>query len=335
MDEFEKPDLTIIEKRYLKKVQSKIEYCLYCQPFDEGDAVWIYGDRIELCELFYESSVPEKFWDKITKHLYCPYCGNTNLDLSIDVGLRSKYDIEVDKHYDEAKLLYGRDVKEFEDLLESYPLLAFQNNLAKRIYKEIKERKLPTISIKGKFYRARKVENSEVIKSNKMYNPPLGKPQEGRFNHSGQSHLYLANDKETAIREVVSDEHSLLVWCQEFEILNEVTNILDLSFDWSNLTPSTSTLLISLKINNSIGRSDRNKQNWRPDYYLTRYIMDCAKSLGYNGIKYNSAKESYSFTFDVVLFFPETINIQPIGNPLIEIFLNKEEIDKLTTDLSE
>lgn len=331
MDGLEKSVLTKKQERYRKKVQSMFEYCLYCQPYDEGDAVWVFGERTSLDDLFYDCNIPEEHWDIIMDHLVCPDCGNSSFSLGLDVGVPTKFEKDVDKHMDEAYQLYGRDVREFEIFLESYPLLAYQNKLAKRIYKEIQERKLPITSIKGNFFRARRVESSEVISSKKMYNPPLGKPDEGRFNHSGQSHLYLANDKKTAIREVTSEEHSLLVWYQKFEISDEINDILDLSFDWFRLTPSTSTLLLSLKVHNSIGRTDRNKNNWKPDYYLTRYIMDCAKNLGFNGIKYNSTKEIYDF--DVVLFYPEKIQIKAIGNPSIEIFLNKLEKEKFTTDL--
>ncbi len=331
MDGFEKPELSKIEERYYKKVQSEIEYCLYCQPYDDGDAVWIMGDRTELNDIFYSHNVPEKYWDNIMSHLYCPHCGNSGFSLGLDVGVKTQFEKDVDEHMNEVYALYGSEVRELEELLESFPLLAYQNKFAKRIYKEIKDKKLPTTSIKGKFFRARKVESSEVFNSKKMYNAPLGKPEEGRFNHSGQSHLYLASSKETAIKEVTSDEHSLLVWCQEFEISKEIDNILDLSFDWSRITPSTSTLLLSLKVYNSIGRSDRNKLNWKPDYYLTRYIMDCARNIGYMGIKYNSTKDL--FDFDLVLFFPDKARIKAIGNPCIEVFLNKDEKDKLTNDL--
>lgn len=331
MDEDFRTELTSKEERYRKKVQSMIEYCFYCQPYDEGEAVWIFGDRTELDYLFDTCNVPEEYWNNIKEHLFCPFCGHSDFSYDEEVGVKTKFEEDVEKHMNEAYHLHGKEVREFENLIESFPLLAYQNKFAKRIYKEIKEKKLPITSVNGKFYRARKVENSEVISSKKMYNPPLGKPEEGRFNHAGQSHLYLSNNKETSIKEVVSDEHSLLVWCQEFEITEKINDILDLSFDWSLLTPSTSTLLLSLKVHDSISRSDRNRLNWKPDYYLTRYIMDCAKSNGFNGIKYNSVKDSYNF--DVVLFFPDKIQIETIGNPCVEIFLNKEEKEKFTSDL--
>jgi hypothetical protein len=331
MDEFNLPELTAKEEKLRKKVQSKIEYCLYCQPYDEGEAVWIYGDKIDLYDLMDDCNVPEEHKEKIARHLHCPYCGNSDFSLGLEVGIKTRFDKEVDAHMDEVYGLYGSEVRELEKLLEQYPLLAYQDKLAKRIHKEINQRKLPVTSIQGKFYRARKVESSEVISSRKMYNPPVGKPSEGRFNHAGQSHLYLANDKATAIKEVISDEHAVLVWTQEFEISIPVNDILDLSFDWGMLTPSTSTLLLSLKVYDTLGRSDRNMENWKPDYFLTRYIMDCAKQAGYNGIKYNSTKDEYNF--DLVLFYPDKIKIKIVGKPNIEIFLNKQEEEKFTSDL--
>lgn len=331
MDEFDKPELTLSEKKYLKKVQSEIENCVYCQPYDDGEPVWIFGVQMDLDDLLFSLKVPEKSIDKIIPHLRCPFCGNESFDRYSEIGVKSDFDKEVEKHMDEVYRLYGAEVRQFEDLLENYPFLAYSNKLAKRIHKELKDRKLPTVEIVGEFFRTRRVESSEVLNKDGMYNPPKGKPHEGRFNHAGQSHLYLSNDKATAIKEVTSDEKSLLVWCQKFEILDVVENVLDLSFDWQNITPSTSTLLLALKVFNSIGRSDRNKELWRPDYYLTRYIMDCAKEQGYNGIKYNSAKNKREY--DVVLFYPENLKITAIGEPQIEIFMNKDEKDDFQTSI--
>ncbi len=329
MDEFEKPELTSKEEKYRKKIQSEIENCIYCQPYDNGEVVWILGVRTDLVEILYRRNIPENHWDNIISHLHCPYCGNESFERYSEIGIKTKFDIEVDKHMDKVYGLYGSYVKTFEDLLENFPLLAYSNRFGKRIHKELKERKLPSITIKGEFYRARRVESSEVLTVDGMYNPPIGKPQEGRFNHAGQSHLYLSNDKATAIKEVITNEHSLLVWCQKFELKKEATNILDLTFDWMNITPST--LLLSLKVYNSIGRADRNKELWRPDYYLTRFIMDCAKEQGYNGIKYNSTKDTTEF--DVVLFYPDKLNVVAIGEPHIEIFMNKDDQNEFKSNI--
>lgn len=331
MDEFDKPELTAKEEKYRIKIQSEIQNCIYCQPYDEGEVVWILGQRTDLEDLLTNLKIPEKNWDNVISHLRCPFCGFESFDKYSEIGVKTVFDIELDNHMDKVHSLYGSQVKAFEDLLEKFPLLAYSDRFGKRIYRELKERKLPSISLKGEFYRARRVESSEVLTKGGMYCPPTGKPQEGRFNHAGQSHLYLSNDKATAIKEVIKNEKSILVWSQKFEIQNDIEKLLDLTFDWMNISPSTSTLLLSLKVYNSIGREDRNKELWRPDYYLTRFIMDCAKEQGYNGIKYNSTKETAEF--DLVLFYPDNLKIEAIGNPHIEIFMNKEDQDDFKSNI--
>lgn len=308
---------------YRRKVQAEIQYCVNCQPFDEGEAVWIYGERTDVEGVLDELNVPEKFRNQIVENLCCPNCGNEYFDTSSEVGVKTKFDTEVERHMDKVYRLYGSEVTRFEELLENFPFLAYSDKFARKIHNELKKRTLPTVSVLGQFYRARKVEGAEVLAKEGLYNPPVGKPEEGRFNHAGQSYLYLSNDKATAIKEVVSGEKPLLVWCQKFEIVEKVENVLDLSFDWSMLSPSTSTVLLSLKIYNSLGRADRNKGLWKPDYYLTRFIMDCAKEQGYQGIKYNSAKDIEEF--DVVLFYSSDLKIEALGNPSVEIFMNKAD----------
>ncbi|MCL8000781.1 RES family NAD+ phosphorylase, partial [Brucella sp. 21LCYQ03] len=92
------------------------------------------------------------------------------------------------------------------------------------------------------FYRARKVTNHDILEINEMLNAPVGKSTEGRFNHSGQSHLYLANTKETAIKEVVQNLKNSLIWVQEFKINSGIDNILDLTFDITNISLNDSPL---------------------------------------------------------------------------------------------
>lgn len=166
-----------------------------------------------------------------------------------------------------------------------------------------------------------------------MSKAPSGKPTEGRFNHSGQSHLYLASDKETALKEITNTEDPLLAWCQVFKIEEEITKILDLSFDWMDLSLSTSTLLLSLKMHKAIDRTEGNKEFWRPDYFLTRYIMDCVIMLGYEGIKYNSTK-NYA-DYNVVIFNPENHKIVPIGAPKVESFAGVEKLHRDFLDLKD
>lgn len=325
-----KPNLNTIEERIRHKIQNQIKYCDYDQPYDGGDVVWIYGDKTDLYDMFADFELPEKSQDKIIAHLSCPSCGNSSFELASNIGLETLYEREINSHVSKAGKVFKNEIKDFEDFIQEYPLLASQHKVGRKILKEIDKKTLPVVKIKGTFFRARGAESSKIVDSNEMFAAPKGKSFEGRFNHSGQSHLYLASSKNTAISEIVQQKPSMLVWYQKFKLEKEVNNILDLTFDWSNLETSTSIMLISLHYDNSLSRSERNLENWRPDYFLTRYIMDCAKKCGYNGIKYNSAVDSIGY--NVVLYDPDISTIKPIGNPAIKIFMYKDERDNFRSD---
>ncbi|MDP9954785.1 hypothetical protein J2X97_000422 [Epilithonimonas hungarica] len=323
-DDLYKPELTKIEENYRKKIQSEIISCYNCQPYDEGEPVWIFGNKTEIEDLFYKLNVDDKYWNNIIQHLVCK-CG-TELDFGSDVGVKNKYEKDLEIFVKKSNQKFVKKINEFRSLLIKTPLLGYQNSFGKAIYKELKNNTFPIISLSSNefFFRARKVSNHDIIESHQMLNAPTGKSTEGRFNHSGQSHLYLANTEETAIKEVAYNFNNCLVWVQEFEFLNDIDNILDLTFDITNLSLNTNPLLLSLSLSNSLEENENNIDNWRPDYFLTRFIMDCAKSLNYNGIKYNSSRNAYDF--NLVLFYPDNFNIQNIGNPKIEI-LKKIDVD--------
>ena len=327
------PVLTKKEENYVKRVQKQIHYCTYDQSYDGGDVIWLFGDKTELTDLLYNSNVPEENWDNVIAHLHCPACGHSNFELAETVGLQTKYDREIEEHTKKAQKKYGKQIEGFEKHLEVNPMLGYQHSFGRKLYREIKAANIPSIEVNGKFYRSRAVQSSEILTSKKMSKAPSGKPTEGRFNHSGQSHLYLASDKETALKEIANTENPLLAWCQVFQIGECIPKILDLSFEWIDLSLSTSTLLLSLKMQRAIDRTNGNKENWRPDYFLTRYIMDCAVMLGYNGIKYNSTKDFANY--NIVIFNPESHKIKSLGPPSVESFTGKEKRNKVFLDLED
>ena len=97
MDGNHQIELSTKAERNRKKIQSKIISCTNCQPYDEGEPVWIHGVRWELGELFADYKVPEDQWDAISGHLVCPDCGTEGFETYMDVGIKSKFDIELDK----------------------------------------------------------------------------------------------------------------------------------------------------------------------------------------------------------------------------------------------
>lgn len=318
-NEFYTPELTKKEENFRQKIQSEIVACYNCQPYDSGEPVWIHGEQTEIEDLFYKFNVDEKYWDNIVSHLVCQECG-TQITLGCDVAVKTKYETQLDKFIKESKKSFLNKIESFLQFLKGSPLLGYKHSVGKTIYKELQLNNFPVtkLSLNENFYRARKVSNHDILESAEMLNAPVGKSTEGRFNHSGQSHLYLAETKETAIKEVVQNLRNCLVWVQEFKLCSDVDNILDLTFDITNISLNDNPLFLSLSLANVLEETKNNNEFWRPDYFITRYIMDCAKELGYSGIKYNSTRSF--FDYNVVLFYPESFIIENIGNPLIEIF---------------
>ena len=211
---------------------------------------------------------------------------------------------KVQQHIRTAKGKYGKAIIQLEKLLLRAPMLAMTDPLAKKIKREMEAKSVKRIDLTGEFYRARPVERNHRFTAKEMTAPPLGWPNEGRFNHSGQNHLYLSTDEETCVKEVLDGiPEGGQVCCIKWKLVYPVKNVLDLSYDWKDLGPSASTLLVALNAMRALERRHRNNLNWKPDYVLTRMIMDCAKETGFSGIQYNSVKTNGK---NVVLFNPKT-----------------------------
>ncbi len=211
---------------------------------------------------------------------------------------------KVREHIRRAKERYGIGIVRLEKLLLRAPMLAMTDPLAKKIKKEMEAKSVRRIELSGSFYRARPAENGKSFTAREMTAPPLGWPNEGRFNHAGQNHLYLSTDEPTCIREVLdTTPEDGEICCIKWKLVNPVKNVLDLSYNWKDLGPSASTLLVALNSMRALERRHRNNRNWKPDYVLTRLIMDCAKETGFAGIMYNSVKSEGK---NIVLFDPTT-----------------------------
>lgn len=322
-------DILPKEKKLQSKVQEQIHYCLNCQARDSGEWIWVMGERYDLEQLFDDCDVEEDLRDKITKDLYCPYCG-TELNRYDEIGLESRFDKEIRIYVEKAEKKYGKRIKDLQNGIRQYPQLALRFPLARTILNEIGEKAMPVCSIEGEHYRARKVSNAKVLRSTDFFAPPVGLSEEGRFNHAGQSHFYLADDKETAISEIIYDDNPpVLIWLQKFDI-KKTDEILDISYDWERLGPSISTILVALHKSKLFMQSSRNMDKWKPDYNITRFVMDCAKYHGYNGIKYNSVRDSIGR--NIVLFNCSKEMFNDFDKPEIVIH-NKESDEKQLDDM--
>jgi len=315
-DDFE--DLPDEVKKYILDVNSEIISCYQCQPYDqeEGDIVWVDGDRYEISDILSDNDVPEELWEDILPYIICPNCGNVFENISDEVGIMGKYEIEFQQKFDEIVEIAQGKIQSFYDFLARYPYLGAEHEVGKEIIKEIKS--MPLKTIKDKFYyRARKPEDSRVFKQKDMLNPPMTiNIPEGRFNHYGQSNLYLGETEKLCAKEIANENKEIL-WMQKFKI-NLLTNVLDVSeyigpTNIDNIPLFFAGLFQSGKI--SVQKS--NKTFWTPEYFMPRFIADTARYNKINGIIYQSNK---TIGTNLVIFDLINCQYELVGEPYIFTF---------------
>ncbi|GAA4704141.1 RES family NAD+ phosphorylase [Brevibacillus fulvus] len=313
------PDLNKTAERHRVRTQAKVKYCPTCQPYDGGSYVWILGEKTTLEEIYENLNVPERYRDAISEHITCPNCGCSGFDRYDTIGTEDRYVIQTKHHLKTAIKKYGNQITELQEHLQLYPSLALTKTLGKKLHKEILSKKVPSTKIYGEWYRARSVKDNRVFDSSDLDAPGTGIAGDGRYHHTGQSVLYLAKSEETAVNEVVLEENkSQLIWTQKFKV-KEIENLLDLRSDFDYIGPSSTSAVLAAILSSGLLEQkvpDR-KSTWKPQYFITKFIADCARLAGYSGICYNSTR---AYGANVVLFEWDNNSLEKIGKPSIFIY---------------
>ncbi len=322
----------IDEEKLIEQLQEEIQYCITCQPYDDGDVVWILGEETELEELFDTFKVPESLRDEIAENLQCPNCG-CQFERGAQYGRKSDgeklYEKLIDKKQKEWGKKYVQVLDDFMSFIEKYPYLGAKHSLGKKIVELMP--KFPSRNIKtGNWFRARKISDGRKFTHTDMTAPNPEKVQvgEGRFNHFGQSHFYLANTEIGAAIEMLAGTDEKLVWIQSIAIHN-ATNILDVRVghfhepDPDAPIVATGLIYFSNVLNSAVERS----KYWKPEYFVPRFVADAAKQAGFNGILYTS-NHHY---FDNLVIFDETkIEYEFKGEPYV--FTLEDESEEFKRD---
>jgi len=317
-DEDFKPILNKTAEKYRAKIQSVIKYCDLCQSFDGSEVLWLWGQKLELEELLFKYKIPEKYIDDIVPHLFCGGCHNPSLDRCSYVSEEDIYDVDIRKNLKEIDKKFKKEIDDFTTLITEYPSLALSHRFGRRIYKTITTSKLPTCNINGTWYRCRKKVEDKNFTSNDILAPQTGISSLGRFNHSGQSLLYIAEYEEVAYKEVMDDAVGQVLM-QEIRI-DKHENVLDLTSEWNNFHRDNNPIIVALLVNKLVDQKVVFKESkWKPEYFIPTLISDCARKSGYQGIKYKSTK---SYECNVVLFDKSSKNIIPQGEPFL--YSNKD-----------
>lgn len=325
------PKLNKTAEKYKEKTQQILKYCVTCQPYDGGDYIWILGKQTTVDEIFEELDVPEKYREDIASHLVCPNCGSSGFDQYDVAGTKDEDDIEWERQIKIIKK-FANKLESLRAHLESYPSLGLAHPLGKKIRKEIINEKAISIPIQ-QWSRARLVKHSTVFDQSDMMAPGVGLSSGGRFHHQGQSVLYLAENDSLAMMETLDKpEEPALIWVQKYDQENIIDGILDLRYEWRLLRQINSEVLQALLASRFIfDKVEDRSSNWRPQYFLTNFIADCAKEAGFNGIIYSSSR---TYGNNLVLFKPNHPSVKPIEQPQVFIHNPKKETFNDLDDLT-
>jgi hypothetical protein len=308
-------------ERYVERIQDEICYCYNCQPYDSGEMIWVQGVQGDIEDLLDDFRVPERYRDDLVTMLECHNCGTT-MSRHADIGLKEPEQIERERKISQWRSRYAKKLVDFYKHISKYPYLAALHPLGRRIVREIDL--FPKASIgKETWYRARRVRSGKKLTSKQFLAPDTRKVRipEGRYNHYAQSHLYLSEDQEGAARETLSKGEKV-VWIHKYEIKG-VQSILDTVRWWQDEAIGIPVVPLGLLYSGVLKRKPQGDSNWKPEYFIPRFIADCAKRKGYSGILYQGAKSTGR---NLVLFYPDKKTSRPIGKPSLYQLKDKAPI---------
>ena len=289
-----------------------------CKPLDEKFA-WV-GEKCDLKALLTRCGIDKTYWQGVVDGLCCPICG-AGLDLDDMVEVITEYDKKVEQVLQQARdpqLI--QELAAFHRFLSMYPYLGLGDPIGtgQKIRMAIQSRPRQILEPRV-WFRTRRLNEGRLFTSEEMGSPDPQKVsiREGRYNHAGQSFLYLASDEETALSEISNwgDERQCAM--QKFRATESIV-VLDLRHDDRKIDLNTNLLLVAVIYNGYLELVPDQGTSWRPEYFVPRFLADCARLEGYEGIWFSSV---WDFGENLVVFPQKTRIFVPEGE--CEVFVTK------------
>lgn len=163
--------------------------------------------------------------------------------------------------------------------------------------------------IKGKIFHRARISGKEGFPVAEMYNPPAEKAKAGRANPIGISYLYIADQLKTTLYEARASLYDY-VTIGEFRLKEniKVINLRGNTYDPIYLADNDllEDFLIHLpfieKLESELSKPRRRSDN-ELDYLPTQYLCEFIKSMGYDGVEFQSSL--YSGGYNLAIFNPE------------------------------
>lgn len=278
---------TIEEEIYLEpylvkiaeELQKEINSCDICNDIIYEQNKWrleeeyIKGDGILE---FVQNYIPDyELAKKVIKFIRCPNCQGEPILVVTDREMDNFYGINIEYFNRYNIKITLEEIEELMEVLLNYPMLAIEDEAAKKIKNIIEQNFEEDLEIRSQqiLYRGRKRSKGKTTyKEDELKIAPYGITGHGRYNFIGENVLYCSND--------VSKLHLEL----------------DLSF-----SEEIDVISLKLKDNVKLFFIEKIFEEFKPlysideiedkllkkKYLLTNFISQCAKQVGYVGIEYN------------------------------------------------
>jgi hypothetical protein len=274
----------IVEKNFVS--------CPECEPRGDGEVQWIYGrGPADLRDLVGEL-VPEHLVDQVIKLARCPGCGS---DVAAwgDVGTEWPFETEHRERVEAALRRWTKKLDDFAAYLVKTPALGAMHAVGKRLVKEIGQFQRADLS-EQIWYRARR-DTGKVFTADDLRapDPDSVSVPDGRWNHPGQAHWYLADNPDCALAEVLRPGETV-AWVQQWRVA-PITGVLDvLSFGADDPCPVSLAdvrelplIAVAMIFGGYLDRPTDTPS--KPQHLVTRFVLDAAKRAGFAGIRCESA----------------------------------------------
>jgi hypothetical protein len=284
--------LDMFEEYFFHELESWFSSDIACcdSCYDDFVAAWPYAYSADGAEFqcnsidlgcFYSGSrlsefcTEEQFWEFLP-HIKCPHCGES---------LRCNmwpYELPFTPP-DNYEIL----IAEIAEVASRSPFLLLTHPFSQKVLDAIVSLSIevPTEQFNMRLFRARTMATDYVAKLEDFDFPPKEYVRDGRYNHAGDSVLYLAST-ENVCKAEMRDFPSLHI--ASFDLTAKM-KILDL------MTPheadhSFCDLLSFISFSALLSTRSQDHGFHKPEYIFSRFVKDCALHAGFDAIKYPSTR---------------------------------------------
>lgn len=265
----------------VKMAQDRFYACEVCHS----------DSNVFLETIFKRCGFTQREMKRAAAQITCPGC-ESSLNLSDNVEPYPPERLRFDK-------MLSRDAPRLTDLdqfLRQFPTLPALHATGKELAVAVKKARV-TVLAPEKWYRCiggKKVSVERVF--------PAQPQRAYRFNHTGQFALYLADDPRTAVVEVLQEDKLKEVraglWIADVEI-NSPLRVLDVRMPMPFIDHKGQPSILQTLLSGSFLREKKKrKDQFQPQYLVTRFVADLVRYRNLDGVYYTSCHE-YPFRDDL------------------------------------